>query len=278
MKIFVLSCFLSLLLLGSIQAEGFKSNPEEARAHELMRLDPPDWYGARLAFQAAAEQGSLTAASYLGWIYEHGHGVDRDHAASAEWYSKVAEGGVAEYSVKLGWMYLGNSELAQNRERAEAYFKQAIAADYLPGNVALASILIADAVGGLGHERMDESRELLEEALEGGLPLAALFLARLYVEGIGGHPVDKLLGVRYTRISAEDGQPVMQGWLARMYLEGWGVEVDVLEAAFWSLLAAAGGDPLGTQIRDAVLPTLSDTERESVMLRSMHWAFERPVR
>lgn len=43
-------------------------------------------------------------------------------------------------------------------------------------------------------DRVDEARDLLETALEGELNTTALFLARLYVEGVGGHPVDPVYG------------------------------------------------------------------------------------
>ena len=104
--------------------------------------------------------------------------------------------------------------------------------------------------------------------------MAALFLARLYVEGIGGHPTDAELGAKYTRISAEDGQALMQGWLARMYLEGRGVEADRMEAAFWAALAASAGDPLGRQLHAALSGSMAEEERQAVMTRTMRWALE----
>lgn len=247
----------------------------EARAQQLMALDPPDWQGAYEHFEQAATLGSLSAASYLGWMHEHGHGVAVDHEAAADWYRQVAEGGAHDYAVKLGWMYMGGSQLKADRALAEQWFGRAIDAGYLPAHVALASVIIADAVGGTGAERVNEARALLEIALEGEVALAAFFLARIHVEGIGGHPTDVALGAKYTRISAEDGQALMQGWLARMYLEGKGVEPDRMEAAFWAALAASGGDLLGRQLHAALIESMSDEERQQVMTRTMRWALER---
>ncbi len=249
----------------------------EARAHDFMAQDPPDWAAARDAFEQAAALGSLRARSYLGWMYEQGHGVDRDHAEAARWYSAVAEAGVHEYAVKLGWMYMGGGQLALDREKAESWFNQGIAGGYLPANVALASVLVADAQGGQAVERVFEARRLLDEAMAGDLRVAALFLARLYVEGVGGHPVDEALGAHYTRISAEDGHPQMQGWLARMYLEGTGVPVDLQEAAFWAALAASGDDPVGRELHRSIGTRLSDDERKAVLERTIRWAFERQI-
>lgn len=268
--VFVVLLALSTSVFGTDEVDRL-----EARAHELMSLDPPDWKGARGLFEEAAALGSLPAASHLGWMHEQGMGVETDHELAAQWYQRVAEGGVQDYALKLGWMYLGSSRLAPDRARAEYWFGRALEAGHLPANIALASVLIADAVGGVGVERMDEARGMLETALAGDLPLAAFFLARLYVEGMGGHPTDPVVGARYTRISAENGQPLMQGWLARMYLEGAGVEADRSEAAFWAALAAAGGDPLGRELHATLTGSMSDEERQALMTRTMRWALER---
>ncbi|WP_181358911.1 tetratricopeptide repeat protein [Pseudothauera lacus] len=274
--LFLALCVIVLLPHGAPAHAGDGGAAEhEARAHQAMNLEPPDWVLAREQFEHAAAGGSARAASYLGWMYENGHGVPPDHRLAAQWYERTARAGVPDYAVKLGWMYMGGSQLPADRERAEYWFGEAITAGHLPANIALASVLIADALGGLAPERVFEARPLLEQALDGGLPLAAFFLARLYVEGIGGHPRDEVLGARYTRISAEDGQALMQGWLARMYLTGSGVPEDRQEAAFWAALAAAGDDPLGRQLHAALSQELDDDSRRAVLERTMRWVLQR---
>lgn len=243
----------------------------ENEAHDLMATDPPRWSEARRAFEAAAALGSSQASSYLGWMYENGHGVAVDQTEAVRWYAKVANAGVHEYAVKLGWMYLGNA-VGPDRAVAEGWFRRAIAAEHLPANVALASVLIADALGGKAVERISEARQLLETALAGDERLAAFFLARIYIEGIGGHPRDDDLAAGYARIGADDGHPQMQGWLALMYLRGQGVEVNPMESAFWAALAAAGGDPLGRQLHQAFEGELSADDRKLVLERTFRWA------
>jgi uncharacterized protein len=277
-----LACLLALLALGTLapaSSTGFEDPPAvesievlERRAHDLMRQDPPDFAGARMWFERAALQGSPRAASYMGWFYENGQGVQRDHAMAARWYAEAAVAGAHDFALKLGWMYLGGSQLEPDRGLAEYWFRQAIDAGYHSAHIALASVLIADAVGGKDIQRVSEARELLETALENDHRLAAFFLARLYVEGVGGHPVDAELGARYARISAEDGQAQMQGWLARMYLEGHGIEADRTEAAFWAMLAAASGDPLGERIHQVLVLSLSEEEIHALVDRAMRWS------
>jgi TPR repeat protein len=255
-------------------ATGTAAGAEE-RAHALMAGDPPDWEGARAAFAEAAAAGSPTAMSYLGWIHEHGHGVPVDGRQAALWYARAAELGAHDLAVKLGWMYLGGEGVPRDRVLAEHWFARAVDAGHSPGRIAWASVLIADAQGGLGVERVHEARGLLELALADGFPLAAFFLARLYIEGIGGHPVDDALAARYTRIGADDGNAQMQGWLALMYAEGRGLEADPVLACMWANLAAAGGDRLGNQIRVMLESELDPIQVAEARQRAVDWAMAR---
>lgn len=249
----------------------------ESTALRQIESDTPDWALVRMELERAVTLGSVRAKSYLGWIHENGHGVAADPVKAAHWYAEVADAGVHEFAVKLGWMYMGHA-VGPDREQAEHWFHQAIEGGHLPANVALASVLIADALGGLDTGRVFEARELLEAALAGGERVAAFFLARLYVEGVGGHPVAADLGARYTRLAAEDGHPQMQGWLALMHLKGDGVPVDRMEAAFWAAVAAGNGDPLGRKLHEALVAELSADERKAVMNRSLLWALDRQER
>ena len=246
----------------------------EAQAHAHMALEPPDWDAARAAFAEAAVQGSPSAMSYLGWMYEEGHGVVRDGEQAAEWYGRAARAGAHDFAVKLGWMYLGGDGVDRDREQAEAWFSRAVKAGHGPGKIAWASVLIADAQGGRSPERVFEARALLEEALEDGLVLASYFLARLYIEGIGDHPVEDVPAAHYTRIGAESGDARMQGWLALMYLEGRGVERDLVSAAQWASLAAANGDSTGDQVRLVLEEQLSPEELREARERAVDWALQ----
>ncbi|MCA1789069.1 MAG: sel1 repeat family protein [Thioalkalivibrio sp.] len=246
----------------------------EARAHAHMALEPPDWDAARAAFAEAAEQGSPRAMSYLGWMYEEGHGVARDGEQAADWYGRAVRAGAHDFAVKLGWMYLGGDGVAQDREQAEFWFRHALAAGHVPAQVAWASVLIADAQGGRDAERVFEAQELLEQALEDGHDLAAYFLARIYIEGIGAQPVDDDLAAYYTRLGADDGHAQMQGWLAFMHANGQGVERDLVAAAHWANLAAANGDTLGGQLRLMLDEQLDPEQVREARQRAVDWALQ----
>lgn len=272
----VLLMVLALLCCTPAQAlDAEELHTAEARALALIELQPPHWEEALAEFRRAAEAGSARAMSYVGWMHEQGHGVARDKAEAARWYARAAEAGAHDFAIKLGWMHLAGDGVEASRARSEQWFQRAIDAGHDPARIALASVIIADALGGESTERVGEARALLERALAGGQRLAAFFLARLYVEGIGGHATDDALGAHYARISAEDGQPQMQGWLAMMHLEGAGVPQDRDEAAFWAALAAAGEDPLGRRLHAMLGEQMNDEQRRALMERTLRWSLER---
>lgn len=278
-KVFALAALLCALLIGPVGADTempTAATDPETRAHAYMALDPPDWDAARDAFTQAAESGSRTAMSHLGWMYEEGHGVERDASQAVQWYSRAARAGAHDFAIKVAWMYLSGDGVARDRVQAESWFRQAIDAGHTPAKTALASVLIADALGGRETQRVFEARSLLEEALDEGQLLAAFFLARLYIEGIGDHPVDDGMAEHYTRIGAEDGHAQMQGWLAFMYYNGRGVEADPVEAAKWANLAAAGGDSLGNRLRLVLDEQLEPDEVQEARRRAVEWALARP--
>lgn len=243
----------------------------EAQAHASMQQDPPDWAAARSDFEQAAAAGSSRAMSYLGWMYENGHGLAVDKPEAVRWYERAALAGAHEFALKLGWMYLGGDGVVANRATSEQWFQRAIDADHDPARIALASVLIADALGDKATERVPEARTLLETAFEGGERLAAFFLARIHVEGVGGHPVNRELGAYFTRIAAEDGHAQMQGWLAIMHAKGDGVPQDRMESAFWAALAASGGDQVGQRLHAAYATEMTAEERRRIMERSLQW-------
>lgn len=247
----------------------------EARAHAAMAEDPPDWEAARAGFLEAAAAGSPTARAYLGWMYEEGLGVARDVNEAARWYAQAVDAGAMDFAVKLGWMYLSGEGLPQNRSQAEAWFRVGIDAGHSPARIALASLIVADALGGQNTERLLEARALLEAALADGHSMAAFFLARLYIEGIGGHPVDDELAIHYTRIGADAGHAQMQGWLAFMYVNGRGTATDLVTAAMWANLAASGGDRLGNDIRILLENSMEAADIEEARRRAVAWALER---
>jgi len=263
---------------GGPSVAGHDQLDSERAAHRAMAQTPPDWVAARAAFKRAAESGSTTAMSYLGWMHEQGHGVAVDGERAAFWYARAAGAGAPRFALKLGWMYLGGQGVAQSRERAEVWFRRALNADYAPARLALASVLIGDALGvepdqaGGVDAGVIEARELLEQALADGDVRASYFLARIYLEGIGGHPVSPTRAFEFASLGADAGMPGLQGWLALFYRDGVGTDVDPVAAAVWARLASAGGDPLGEALWLELQARLSADQRSDVETQVRRWA------
>jgi uncharacterized protein len=251
-------------------------HPAEIAGQRHMEQKPVDWDAAREALAEAARDGSPTAMAHLGWIHEMGHGVRVSHPLAVIWYTRAVESGAGDLALKLGWLHLGGDEAVRDRGLAERWFRHVIDAGNPEGNVALASVLIADALGGKAPERVDEARELLESALDKGLPVAAYFLARIHLEGIGTQRVDHDRALPYVSSGSEYGDPRMQGWLAVMYARGHGVVVDPVESAKWAMLAAAGEDGLGRRLEQHYRAVLSEAELAEARRRALHWASQQP--
>ncbi len=263
----------ALLAIGVAVAETLPS--AESRAHAFMSADPPDWASARAAFAEAAEAGSPAAMSYLGWMYEEGHGVTADAGRAVQWYARAAHAGAHPYAIKLGWMYLAGQGIGQDRATAEGWFRFAIDAGHPPANIALASVLISDALGGRDPQRVFEARELLEAALNQDHTLASYFLARLFLEGVGGHPVDAERAAQYALVGANAGHAEAQGLLALMVQQGGATDADPVVALKWASLAAAGGDRLGQQIRLELEDSLAPEQIAAGRAQAVDWAMAR---
>lgn len=218
----------------------------EARAH--LESTPPDYEQARRWFTTAAERGSPRAMAYLGWFHEHGHGVAQDPGRAVAWYARAVDAGALHYTLHLGWMHLDGRLIPADQAAAEAWFRRGIRAGYAPAQVALASVWIADAMGGKAPQQALEAERLLLDAHEKGAPKADYFLAKLYIQGIGDVEADVDKAFYYTRLGARRGEPTMQAWLALQYLEGRGVEADPLQAVKWAHRSVSANDPMGQAV------------------------------
>ena len=74
-----------------------------------------------------------------------------------------------------------------------------------------------------------------------------------------GTPADPKRGAEFFRKAAEKGVSVAQNRLARCYVHGAGVEMNVVEAAKWHLIAKAGG--VDDESLNQVLAKLSKADR-----------------
>ena len=101
-----------------------------------------------------ANQGNAAAQFALGWMYEHGRGVSKDHAEAVRWYRKAAEQGHALAPAFLGAMYAKGDGVAQDDVAALKWFVPAralgikgrdfVATRMTPAQIAEAHRLVAE--------------------------------------------------------------------------------------------------------------------------------------
>jgi clan AA aspartic protease (TIGR02281 family) len=85
-----------------------------------------DFAAAMRDLRPLAEQGDATAQTFLGFMYEHGNGVQRNATQAALWYRRAADQGIAVSQHSLGYLYdLGIGVPQNHAEAIKWYFKAA---------------------------------------------------------------------------------------------------------------------------------------------------------
>ncbi|KAF9970191.1 hypothetical protein BGZ73_007195 [Actinomortierella ambigua] len=154
-------------------------------------------------FCSAAKGENADAQLFLGWIFQHGRGVEKNEQASLRWYRQAADGGNAVAQLRIARMY----------EK------------------------------GLGVEVSDDTKAVrwYYKAATGGNADAGLALAKMYTDGRGVKE-DAVQAARWYRMAAEKGQHEAQAILGQWYSLGRGVIQNDVEAARWLFQAAVHGD------------------------------------
>ena len=100
-----------------------------------------DYRPALREFRPLAENGSSTAQTYIGFMYENGQGVSLDYAKAVMWYRKAAEQGNDIAQTNLGNMYLKGLGVAQDYAEAMKWYRKAVARGYANAEVGLSNVV-----------------------------------------------------------------------------------------------------------------------------------------
>ena len=175
-------------------------------------------------FSLAAEQGSGTAALYLGDIY----GDKENYSEAAKWYLFAAERGEHLAQFNLGAFYGEGLGVEQDFVEAVKWYRLAAESGYWPAHFNLA----------IAYQRGDGVKRDYTEALHWfRFPAkmanaeAQCYIGAYYYWGVEGIPQDYAEAVKWFRQAAKLGNAVGQYWLGRCYSQGKGVKVDRTEAA-----------------------------------------------
>ncbi|MDH5377946.1 MAG: caspase family protein, partial [Gammaproteobacteria bacterium] len=77
----------------------------ESQGGEYVAYDKANHATALKVWLPAAQEGDVTAQTYVGEIYEKGYGIQPDYKTAAQWYEKAAMQGDARAKLNLGYLY-----------------------------------------------------------------------------------------------------------------------------------------------------------------------------
>ncbi|MCP4382530.1 MAG: hypothetical protein GY798_14125 [Hyphomicrobiales bacterium] len=217
------------------------AHPEERRyalqlgraLHAAERFDEAfDWY------ERAAEAGSTTAMSNIGFLHASGGGVPVDYDLAGEWYRRAAEAGNVAAMGNLATLYQNGAGLEQDLAEARRWYGEAAAG----GNeVAMNALALLNLDGLGGPQDLDEARRLLQEAADLGLADAVNNLGQLYNYG-RGVPIDYVQARQHYERAADLGSSAAMVNLGILYENAQGVPGDDRLAREWYEKAAELGD------------------------------------
>lgn len=97
-----------------------------------------DYSAALTFFEKAAEKGNSTAQVHLGWIYDLGLGVMKNHAKAAVWYRLAAEQGDSTAQFNLAAMHDQGVGVLQDYAEAARLYKLAATQEHAMAQYKLA--------------------------------------------------------------------------------------------------------------------------------------------
>lgn len=85
--------------------------------------DRGDYDEALRHFRPLAEEGDRDAQYWLGWMYSHGEGVEKNDTLAVVWYRRAAGQGEPASQNNLGWMYSHGIGVAQDYDEALRWYR-----------------------------------------------------------------------------------------------------------------------------------------------------------
>ncbi len=188
-----------------------------------------DYATALLEFRPLAEQGDADAQYYLGWMYEKGLGVPRNHKMAKKWY------GLAPFKgdFRKGSDAYQRKDYTTALEEWEPLAKQ--------GNAVAQFNLGTMYEDGKGvSQDYKAAIKWYRLAAEKGDPYAQSNLGLIYQQGLVV-PHDYQTAVKWLTLSAAQGHASAQSNLGTLYAKGYGVLQDDARALMWYKISASSG-------------------------------------
>ncbi|KAF9163998.1 hypothetical protein DFQ26_001911 [Actinomortierella ambigua] len=185
-----------------------------------------------------AKQGSVEAQLFLGWIYDHGHGVDKSDKDAFWWYRLAASHGTVVAQIRVAKMYEHGQSVDVSYKEAASWYLRAAEGGSVEGQYRIAD-MYADGRGVKCDE--EEALRWYRRAAEQGQRDAQYELWEWYSLGRHVQQSDEE-AFKWLTMAAQQGNMDAQYELGMMYCDGRGVAWSVAEAVKWLTLAAEQGD------------------------------------
>jgi TPR repeat protein len=166
---------------GALDANGTERDFAAGRQH----FEGRNYGVAFAAFGRAAASGHAAAQNYLGYMYRHGLGVERDFARALDWYGKAAQQGHAGALNNIGYMHLQGLGVERSPAAARIWFRRAAERGDAAGQYNLAEMLVEGAGGMADYAEADR---WFRAAIAQGHGRAALGLGQMLARGQGVPP------------------------------------------------------------------------------------------
>jgi TPR repeat protein len=185
-----------------------------------------------------AEQGHAGAQSYVGTMYQHGHGVAPDHQEAARWFLLAAAQGDAYSQTSLGDLYQKGLGVPRDDKRAVEWYAKAADLGDRQGQLSLGT-MYRDGRGVARNYK--QALQWYALAADQGSAWSQMNIGLLYVRGGHGLPKDYGQAIDWFRKAADNGSSDAKYDLGWVYETGLGVAKDREQAVEWYRKAAEQG-------------------------------------
>ena len=193
-------------------------------------------------FTVAAEQGSVRAQFWLGYMYDEGLGVAQDFAKALRFYRLAAGQGSDLAQLHIGYMYEKGRGVSQDDAEALRWSRLAAA----QGLTIVQPGVSAPPV----QPNLTRTQDMLQEKEQGYADAVTLYrtladqgdaraqtnLGLTYLLGRGVEK-DETQAMRFLKLAAEQGDARGQLFLGKLYLES----QEYMESEYWLKLSAEQG-------------------------------------
>ena len=103
----------------------------------IAAFEADEYDTARQLLMPLAKQGNAKAQYSIGWLYLHGHGVEKSNVEALDWFKKAASQGEERAMFKLGFMYYEGEGVQQDYQEAARRYRKLAEQGYADAQLAL---------------------------------------------------------------------------------------------------------------------------------------------